>query len=634
MAKTTRKAGAAGMAASRAPGGFNSGNLNELYAVSRYLDRDTETTLGLRLPFLVYFKDPALRKDMAGDAMDPDFNVVWEPGLGDGPTSARFAVVDYDSTAGVLAAPARWDAKTRRFVGPDGAVLDAGQEGTPQFHQVSTWAVLQNTLDFYESGWGLGRRILWGFDGNRLIVVPHAGYGENAYYDRGSKSLQFYYFDDEEGSRVFTCLSSDIVNHEFGHALLDGIRPHYIEAVSPETAAFHEFIGDLNALLMAFRNNSFRKVIAERTSGDLAKDDLLSSLAAEFGAAVNGVPYLRTAQNGHKMGEFRDSLRPHDMSQVLTGAMFDILAGLARSYLAKPRAAGGGDDSPRKTPAQALAFASTRMQYTAIQPLDLLPPVEVTFRDYALAVLRADEIANPTDPDGYRAMMIDVFVTREILGKDEAERLKRPRHVFQRLRTRVFHDPAAIAISRAEAYRFLDDNRPDLFIPHGADIVVADVFTAEKLTREARRLPKQIILQYVWREELVLAGARFGRFDGETTSFLCGATLVLDEEGNVLAWSRKPGAQPLGTKPDEIAEQQAGERRRAVYLEHLAQRIATGMVGETLGGAAGLVAESVPALTSQTVDGMLRFELSPHLSLNGDHDGCEAGGGRKWHLSF
>ena len=57
------------------------------------------------------------------------------------------------------------------------------------------------------------------------------------------------------------------------------------------------------------------------------------------------------------------------------------------------------------------------MQCMAVQPLDLLPPVDVTFEDYALAVLRAEQIANPTDPDGYRKMMIDVFVERGILSE-------------------------------------------------------------------------------------------------------------------------------------------------------------------------------------------------------------------------
>src|SRR5262249_41975633 len=154
-----------------------------------------------------------------------------------------------------------------------------------QYHQLSVWATVQNTLDFFESSAGLGRRISWAFEGNRLIVVPHAGYGENAYYDRDSKSLQLYWFDSDKG-RVYTCLSTDIVNHEFGHAVLDGLRPHYYEGIGAQAAAFHEFLGDLTAILMAFRNNAFRRHILEETHGNLAEGQLLSGLARQFGEAV------------------------------------------------------------------------------------------------------------------------------------------------------------------------------------------------------------------------------------------------------------------------------------------------------------------------------------------------------------
>ena len=90
-----------------------------------------------------------------------------------------------------------------------------------------------------------------------LLLYSIAGYGQNAFYDRASKSLQFYYFD-KEGKRVYTCLSTDIINHEFGHAVLDGIRPHYHESSLIETGAFHEFVGDLTAILLilAFQHGS------------------------------------------------------------------------------------------------------------------------------------------------------------------------------------------------------------------------------------------------------------------------------------------------------------------------------------------------------------------------------------------
>jgi hypothetical protein len=75
------------------------------------------------------------------------------------------------------------------------------------------------------------------------------------------------------------------------------------------------------------------------------------------------------------------------------------------------------------------------------------------------------------------------------------------------------------------AYRFLDDNRAKLLIPPNADLIVTEVVRASKFSRDGRPLPEQIVLQYVWREELLLEGDRFGRFAGERTTMLCGATM-------------------------------------------------------------------------------------------------------------
>jgi hypothetical protein len=271
------------------------------------------------------------------------------------------------------------------------------------------------------------------------------------------------------------------------------------------------------------------------------------------------------------------------------------------------------------------------MQNMAIQPLDLLPPVDVTFRDYALAVLRAEEIANPTDPDDYREMMIDVFIDRGILDKAERAALLEPHQVFERLDLDVFHDIGSISGSRADAYRFLDDNRRKLFIPANADVLVFDLSTAQKLTREARRLPRQILLQYIWREDVVLDGPEFGRFDGQTTSLLCGGTLALNQNGELLAWSRKPGSQLTGESDDATAEQAQGVARRTAFLEALARRIKTGRIGAEIGGEKGLLLQSIPPLTSRTVDRAVRFELSPHFGIHEDED--DAYGGRAWQIS-
>ncbi len=83
--------------------------LVELYAARRYLGLATLKETGLRLPVEVYFKDPDVATEFKDAGFDEEFTTPWEPGLRDGPTSARFAVVDYDSTKNVLTPPAIWD---------------------------------------------------------------------------------------------------------------------------------------------------------------------------------------------------------------------------------------------------------------------------------------------------------------------------------------------------------------------------------------------------------------------------------------------------------------------------------------------------------------------------------------------
>ena len=269
----------------------------------------------------------------------------------------------------------------------------------------------------------------------------------------------------------------------------------------------------------------------------------------------------------------------------------------------------------------------------AIQPLDLLPPCAVTFRDYALAVLRAEQVANPTDPEGYRALMLDCFIARGILTEADKAELLEPAPVFKRPALDVFHPVDFIAASRGGAYRFLDDNRAKLLIPFNADLVVTEIVRASKLTRDGRSLPDQIVVQYVWREELLLEGERFGRFAGERTTMLCGATMVLDQNGNQIHWSRKPSSGSVGTNAVAVAEQAAGAKRRAELLETIAARVESGMIGEAIGGELGLIERASPPFGTRKVDGTIRFELAPHFSIRGDAENDNTGD-RQWQISF
>jgi len=592
------------------------------YAAAQYLNSSVEKEVGVQIPFDVYLQDPLTAETHPMFGFDEDFHVVWEPGLTDGPTSARFAVVDYNGDTGRIAPKAVWDEGKEQFLDPEGKELDKDNVESLQFHQVNVWAILQRALAFFEDGNGLGRRIPFGFEGNRLIVVPHAGYGKNAFYDRKSKSLQFYYFDEGD-KRVYTCLSTDIINHEFGHAVLDGVRPYFFRSSLVETGAFHEFMGDITAILITLRNNVFRHKLVEKTDGTLSEAKILSGIAEEFGTAVSENPYLRTAQNKYKMPKDPNSFGPHRLSEVLTGAMFDILLAFSEHYIKRALDKDKNKSKSRKEVAKTAFYnAINQMHRIAIQPLDLLPPVDVTFKDYANAVLRSQALGNPTDPYKHYDLILKAFRNREIFNDADVLEHEAPKYLYDRISLDVFHDIDNISRSRAGAYRFLDDNRNKLLIPFQQDIIIADLYDANKLTREARRLPRQIILEYIWSEEIILEGPQFGEYQGERTTMLCGGTLVFDDKGSVLSWFRKPGSEHDthgGNQKEWIKEVAAGKVRRVEFLEILAERIKSGHIGSALGSSRGMLGTLIPPLTVQKDDGILKFELSPHLSLKEDH---------------
>jgi hypothetical protein len=137
-------------------------------------------------------------------------------------------------------------------------------------------------------------------------------------------------------------------------------------------------------------------------------------------------------------------------------------------------------------------------------------------------------------------------------------------------------------------------------------------------------------------------GTQFGKFDGQSTTLLCGGTLVFDETGTLLSWMRKPGTVGrtlrqgkhsdtiLGRAWDE--EVRAGVKRRDDLLTSIARQVAAGRVGVVTGSEKGLLGTRLPPITAVSDQGVVNFQLSPHLNLSeDDHDEDE--GERKWELS-
>lgn len=581
------------------------------------------------LKFDVYLQDPLVAREDPLFGFD-EIEIPPEVVIFDGPTSARFAVVDYNASTQLLAKPAQWHEKSGTFKN-DSQTLDRNfaKQDALQFHQVQVWATLKRALIFFEEAQGLGRKIPWGFEGNRLIVVPHAGYGQNAYYDRASKSLQFYYYNDPNrpGELVYTCLSADIIHHEFGHAVLDGIRPRFIESYSVQTHAFHEFVGDMTALLLLLRNNDFRDKIARKFGDDLSSIRILSGIADEFGRTVKNKSFLRNADNDRTLDEINEADGAHHMSTVLTGAIFKIMEQLSKQYVRRALDRQGLTEFQRRGQAKK-AFWRTiyRMHRMAIQPLDFLPPIDATFRDYALAMLRMEEISNPHDPYEYRKVIINEFVDRKILSEADKVALMEPDYLYDRNEVKLKNIATyRIVRSKADAYQCIDENRKALGIPQNRDVVILDVYQSQKSTRQGRKLPTHYTLQYLWYEEILLDDGQFAEIEGEIAAMPCGGTLVFDRENNLLHWANKPGVEFT-----ENAEMLAvGQARLQTFKQQIASLINNGQLGFVEYETDVLFAKSMKPIVVEKKDGLIHFRSNPHLTIAEEHENKSS-----WEISF
>ncbi len=514
--------------------------------------------LGLMINVPICLQDPSFirKKSELGIEM---IEVRWEPGLTDGPTSARITVED--SYGGIKRPPAKWDEKRHCFVDPQGQPI-AAKLNNDQFHQVNVWAIAQRILDFYEDFTVLGRPVPWGFNGNRLIIKPHASTEETEErgtgYDPVTKSLEFAYIHDT----VYACLSHDIVAHEIGHAVLDGMRPYFYDSWTVETLAFHEFVADLTAIMSAFRNNYVRNIFVNCLEKGLPEKDFLAEIGEEFGKAALNSDFIRTAQNNFTMENIRDWEKScpedafHKSSQVLTGLIYDLLLELYQGYKKRTK--------PKHTPNQAAWHVTERVTRMALQPLDFLPPVDVTFDDYVEAFLIRDALLDPEDEHGYRPLFRELCKKRNIQAPEEGKRPSRPGKLAN-----PYVD--GLLSSRTSAYTYIHTNREALYIPAKRDVVV-DVYDAQKVDQAFARLPREIIVQYLWKEDVLLKGKEFGSLKNKVVPLLCGGTLVFDENSNFLYWVHKPGTEfDFKTRPEE---QEKGESRKRALMDYVAACVA------------------------------------------------------------
>ena len=400
----------------------------------------------------VYATDPSFSTRLETAAINEVvLKVRWEK-LEPGPIGKYLKVSDRDAADGKSYTPV--DLDKPELLAQDGW---APSEGNPAFHQQMVYAVAMKTIEHFEQA--LGRPVLWRprinrqdqFDDSefvpRLTIRPHALRQANAFYSPEDVALKFGYFEASTaqtseqvpGSRVYACLSHDIIAHETTHAILDGMHRRFNEPTNPDVLALHEAFADIIALMQHFTIPEVLENEISRTRGDLEGETTLGSLAVQFGQARGGRAALRDAigsidANGvwtrfkPDPAELQKRITPHSRGAILVAAVFDAFiaiyksrtADLLRIYTGGTGVLSSGSIHPDLV--HRLADEATKsakhVLNMCIRALDYIPPVDITFGEYLRGIITADFDLITEDHYNYRVAFVEAFRGRGIYPRD------------------------------------------------------------------------------------------------------------------------------------------------------------------------------------------------------------------------
>jgi hypothetical protein len=276
------------------------------------------------------------------------------------------------------------------------------------FDAVHTFAVVRETLTMYQRNRG-GAPLPWqwntGGNTDPISVFPHAGVTMNAFYNRNLKALKFFSFtkpgDPPTAPQIFTCRSMDIVSHETGHAVLDGLKPGWLSLSGPpQTGALHEAFGDISAIFLTLSQLDQVEAVIAQTRANLHAKNFLSDLAEQFGAVLGRPNGLRNADNDLKLSEVGTEV--HSLSQVFTGGVYDVLADIF-AHEQRPNLR---DD------AAVLYDVGQYMAGVVVRAIIAAPAAAATFAD---VVNRMRQIVVADGKPQYRPFITNQFALREVV---------------------------------------------------------------------------------------------------------------------------------------------------------------------------------------------------------------------------
>ncbi len=210
--------------------------------------------------------------------------------------------------------------------GPDGH-FDHIPVGLPAFAQAHVFGTARFVLDIWERY--LGRPVRWHFarDFSRLevILLPSLN---NAQVGYGFMQVGAHH--DQGGAVTPYALNFDVIAHELGHLIIYGtIGVPAGEGEHGEYFGFQESAADTTALIAAGHFESLVESLLQETRGNLYTFNELNRFAE-----LSATTQIRLASNSVKLSAFAAGWRDeHDLSQPLTGAVFDILVDIFQENL-------------------------------------------------------------------------------------------------------------------------------------------------------------------------------------------------------------------------------------------------------------------------------------------------------------
>jgi len=330
-----------------------------------------------------------------------------------GPVGYRVQVVDFDATRrayqGAHSLPPSFEDEPASWRAGDPSIVRS-----TRFHAQNVYALVMKTLARFE--FALGRRVQWSFETHQLKVAPHGMADANAFYSPQAEGLVLGYFDGLSGDRVHTCLSHDIIVHEATHALLDALRERYMDASTPDQAAFHEGFADVVALLSVFslpevvehlllgerrRGKKVQFLTRREVQPDSLKESALFGLAEQMGQELEGMrgrPLRQSARIAPdpRLKDSDEFLEPHRRGELFVAA---VMQGFIETWSRRTLELGVPNQLqfPLKRVAEEGADIADTLATMWIRAIDYMPPVHLEFGDALSAALTADLEVRPDD---------------------------------------------------------------------------------------------------------------------------------------------------------------------------------------------------------------------------------------------